>query len=95
MTREDRLMENQMRFRSANERLDERAKEYASEGGRVPFLCECGDDACLGRVDLSRTEYQQVRSHPQRYVILPGHPTIESEMVVADNGRFQVAEKRT
>jgi hypothetical protein len=88
-------MENQMLFRSANERLDERAQEYATDGGRVPFLCECANDACLGRVELSRTEYLQVRSHPERYVILPGHPTIEGEMVMEDNGRFQVAEKRT
>jgi hypothetical protein len=89
------MMENQMLFRRANERLDERAQEYSADGGRVPFLCECAGDACLGRVDLTRTEYQEVRSYPERYVILPGHPTIEGETVVSDNGRFQVAEKRT
>jgi hypothetical protein len=88
-------MENQMLFRSANERLDKRAQEYAPDGHRVPFLCECADDGCLGRVDLSRTEYQEVRSHRGRYVLLPGHRTVEGEVVVADNGRFQLAEKRT
>jgi hypothetical protein len=95
VTREDRLLENQMLFRSANERLDERAQDYAPDEHRVPFLCECADDVCLGRVDLTRTEYQEVRSHPERYVILPGHRTIEGETVVVDNGGFQVAEKQT
>ena len=80
-------------FRMANERLEERVQEYADAS--IPFLCECADMACLGRIDLTLSAYQGVRAEPQWFVILPGHAMVEGERVVADRGSFQITEKDT
>jgi hypothetical protein len=92
-TRDRRLAENQELFRKANDRFEERVEEYSRDGISAPFLCECADEACLGRVELTLPQYEEVRRRPSRYVILPGHPTIERERVVDDKGAFQIVEK--
>jgi hypothetical protein len=59
-------------FRRANERIAEKGREL---GWRypIPFLCECSERRCFGRVELTLEEYEQLRSHQERYVTLPGH----------------------
>jgi hypothetical protein len=91
-SRQERLAENQKLFRLANERLDERTAPYSLKP-LVPFLCECSDEACLGRVELTHRQYREVRAHPDRYVILKGHATIENERIVEEIDRFQIVEK--
>jgi hypothetical protein len=91
--RDRRLAENQELFRKANERFEERVEEYTRDGVSAPFLCECADEECLGRVHLTLPRYQEVRQHRDRYVILAGHPTIEGERLVEDAGEFQIVQK--
>jgi hypothetical protein len=59
-------------FRSANDRIAEKADEL---GWRfpVPFLCECGDRRCFARLSVTLEEYKSARTHPQRYLTVPGH----------------------
>jgi hypothetical protein len=90
--REARLAENQALFRMANERLEERVEEYGA-GDSIPFLCECADVSCLGRIDLTLSAYREVRANPSRFVILPGHAMTEGERVVAERTGFQIVEK--
>ena len=90
--REERLVENQMLFRTANDRLDERTEAYSREGPLVPFLCECPDDACFGRVEMTHQQYQEVRSHPDRFVIMPGHLTGDHERIIEDHDTFLIVE---
>jgi hypothetical protein len=63
-------------FRSANERIAEKAREL---GWRfpIPFLCECSDAGCFARVELVLEEYEEMRSHPQRYLMTEsGHELV-------------------
>ena len=78
-------------FRSANERIAEKGREL---GWRfpVPFLCECSEQRCFGRVELTLEEYKRVRSHPQRYLTLPGHEVQDSFLIERDE-RVASAEK--
>ena len=87
------MTENQELFRKANERFGQRVEEYSHDGVSAPFLCECADEACLGRVELTLAQYEEIRQQRHRYVILPGHPTIEGERMVDDRGEFQIVEK--
>jgi hypothetical protein len=91
--RDSRLRENQELFRTGNERIGDVARGSGADGVAIPFLCECAADACLGRIELTFTEYEGVRSGPDQFVILPGHPRIEGELVLEDNGRFQIVRK--
>jgi hypothetical protein len=92
-SREESRSTNQELFRAANELLEERGEKYRA-GGAIPFLCECADVECLGQIELSRVEYEQVRASENRFVILPGHARVEGERVIEDKGRFHIAEKQ-
>jgi hypothetical protein len=92
-TRDERMEENQKLFRRANEKLDERVAGLELDSRRIPFLCECADLECLGRVDLFPSEYGEVRARSNRYAVLPGHTLSEDERVTADRGHFHIAEK--
>lgn len=78
-------------FRSANERIAEKAEEL---GWRfpVPFLCECSDTHCFARLSVTLEEYKEARSHPQRYLAAPGHEVVGA-FVIEQDERLAFAEK--
>ena len=86
------MAKNEAIFRAANESIDKAA------GGRLektPYLCECGDKGCLGRVELGSDEYAAVRAHPARFFVVPGHEDLTAgEVVVEQHDRFTVVEKQ-
>jgi hypothetical protein len=83
---------NEAIFREANEGLRARYEELEPIE-LSPFLCECGDERCTRVVRLATEEYAQVRAHPARFVVVPGHQILEAERVVECNERFDVVEK--
>jgi hypothetical protein len=93
LMRQDRRVENQEMYRRANERLESAVEEMVSDEDRIPFVCECADDDCLGRVELTLAEYSAVRSSDNRFFILPGHLMATGEEVVEEHDGFQVTEK--
>jgi hypothetical protein len=78
-------------FRSANDRIAERARELGWASS-VPFLCECSDSRCFARLDLTLDEYAQVREHPQRYAVHASHEVAEA-FLVEENGDLALVEK--
>lgn len=89
----ERAAENESIFRDANERIEEQLGELTLENGRSPFLCECEDIRCRTMIRLTREEYEQVRSRPNRFVVARGHPFTDAEVVVEQDDRFLVIEK--
>jgi hypothetical protein len=92
-TRQERLEQNQREFRYANERLDELAGRLAVDGQLVAFLCECADDDCLGRIEITIGRYEEIHVERDRYVVLPGHPRIAGEETVEDRDYYEVVRK--
>ena len=92
-SREDRLVENEKIFRAANERLRGRAEAISPSSPSVPFICECIDDGCMQRVELTFDEYDRVRADDEHFFIAPGHPVLDGERVVEDSGDFLVVSK--
>ena len=83
-------------IRSANEQLERSCVGLGSiDHGRFFFICECGDRACGGLLQLSVAEYEAVREHAARFAISPNHENPEVERVVEQNGRFAVVETVT
>jgi hypothetical protein len=66
--------------RSANDRL-------------VPFLCECADPDCFGRVEMSLTDYGEIHVRRDHYVVVRGHPLSWGEGAVEARERYDVVEK--
>ena len=89
----ERYADNQSRFNAANERLGDVVEERVSGNDRIPFLCECADDRCLGRVELTRSEFEKLHEDENVFVILPGHPRVDGEVVLKREERFEQVEK--
>ena len=85
---------------AANEGLARRINE-AIEGGQWPgehgqrtaYRCECARLDCKRTVELTPAEYEQVRAHPQRFLVLPGHERPEVETVIEATPAYVVVEK--
>jgi hypothetical protein len=95
-SRDERVARNELAFRQANESLRtvfEGAVADDQPDEAFPFLCECGERLCTEVVPVSLEAYGQVRSHPARFVILPGHKQLDSEQVVESAQGYQVVEK--
>jgi hypothetical protein len=91
--REERLVQNQREFRYANEKLELLSAEMTDDGQLIPFLCECADDHCLGRIEITISRYADTHEDRHHYVVLPGHPRVEGEETVEDNDYYQIVSK--
>ena len=91
--RDERLVQNQDMSRSANERLQDVAGRTVTDGVVIPFLCECAADECMGRVEITIDDYFIAHLDTDHYVIVPGHPGIEGEVLVHDHGEYEVVTK--
>ena len=92
MSRDTRREENEKMFRHGNESLHDAAVE-ARETSPVPFLCECADVDCLGRVDVTTSQWEGVANEPNRYLMIAGHVRSEGEEVVASLGEYEITRK--
>jgi hypothetical protein len=92
-TRESRLERNQDLFRGANERLEGAVGDRVANEQVIPFLCECPDEMCMDTVAITLSAYEVVRSKPNHFIIVSGHPTSPGEQVVAEREGYMVVEK--
>ena len=93
LSRDERLVENQREFRYANERLDELVAQRSDRRALVPFFCECADERCLARIEMTVEDYEAAHMHSDYYIVLMGHPRTEGEELIEDKGSYQVLEK--
>jgi hypothetical protein len=82
-----------MRFREANERFHDAVEDKSSPMQPVPFLCECADEDCMGRVEVTLTEWEDVASKPNQFLMEAGHQRIKGEQVVSVLRKYEVARK--
>ena len=92
-SREERIGRNDSTFREANERIAKAASGY-ERVEQVPFICECATESCTVIVNLSLSEYEEVRSIPTRFFVSPGHQASEGVVsLLEDRGRYLLLEK--
>ena len=78
-------------FRDVNERIAESADRFGSESAE--FVCECADPSCTHRVETTLDHYEEVRSDPTHFLIVPGHEDTSIERVIEERPRRSVVEK--
>ena len=91
--RKARAGRNQALFREVNERLEGLAEAFQHVSETSTFACECADLSCNAMIDLRLSEYEAVRSHPNKFVVLPGHVYPDVEEVVAEDDRYVIVSK--
>jgi hypothetical protein len=88
-----RRVENEARFRDANERVSDTARRLDLDAP-LPFLCECERPTCMELVHLTPGEYEHVREFPRRFLYAPGHDEgIGHSHVVEEHAGYAIVEK--
>jgi hypothetical protein len=93
-TRAERLADNESLFREVNERLKELGESFSVVAEQAEFICECGEAECTERVSLTLREYEAIRADPTRFLVRPGHIAPDIEIVIREDERHAVVEKR-
>jgi hypothetical protein len=88
-----RIAENEALSRQVNEAI-ERGQWPGEEDSAAAFRCECAQLDCNRLVSLTPREYERIRSHPRRFVLLPGHDLAGAETVVERRSGYLVVEKK-
>jgi hypothetical protein len=87
--REKRLAANEVFFRELNEKL-----ERQSGGSQTLILvCECAEEDCVQRLELTRGEYEAARSEPVLFLVAPGHVETDIEEVISRTDRYELVRK--
>jgi hypothetical protein len=88
---ERRVGANESIFREVNERLEKLGQPAGDTGPQI--VCECTDLACGERIEIRLAEYEAIRAHPSRFLVLPGHERPDIERVVGEGDGYFVVEK--
>jgi hypothetical protein len=88
-----RLAANETIFRDVNEGI-ERGQWPGEDGAPVGFRCECARLGCNLLVKLTLGEYERVRAHPRRFMMVPGHEIPAVETVVEQHPDYVIVQKR-
>lgn len=90
-----RLGLNEALFREVNERIQRVSESLQMTSEQLAILCECGDESCTERVDVSIADYERIRADPTLFFVQPGHEAPDVEDVVERGPGWDVVRKRT
>jgi hypothetical protein len=93
VSREERVARNEASAREINERIEESYDSHRLDTS-TNMVCECGLADCDVFLQITKAEYEDVRSDPRRFAIVRAHLVADVEDVVSENDRFVVVEKR-
>jgi hypothetical protein len=88
-----RMASNEALFRNVNEAI-ERGVWHGEEQSATAFRCECARLDCNQLVSIAPREYELIRAHPRRFLVVHGHENPEVELVVETHAAYLVVEKR-
>jgi hypothetical protein len=92
--RERRMAQNEALFREVNERVNDVAGAVRDDTtSTFEYLCECSNTDCTFRIELTRAEYEEIRSEPTQFAVRPDHYIPEVERVVSENPRYAIVRK--
>jgi 3'-phosphoadenosine 5'-phosphosulfate sulfotransferase (PAPS reductase)/FAD synthetase len=90
-----RIGHNEALFREVNERIEKVSQDLQVASDPLAILCECGDQSCTDRVEVSLSDYERIRSDPTLFFIRTGHEIPDVETVVEQTNEFYVVRKRS
>jgi hypothetical protein len=93
--RQQRAGENQSLFREVNERVKDLNDSFHVSTSIRDWVCECANDNCFERIEMSAREYEDVRRDSSRFFVFPSeqHVWPEAENIVERFANYWVVEK--
>ncbi len=90
----DAVALRQTLFREVNEEIEGLSEQLRLTAGEtITIVCECSDGACTERIELTQGAYEEIRRHPVRFVVRPGHESRAGERVVETKAGYAIVEK--
>jgi hypothetical protein len=80
-------------IRDVNEGI-ERGQWPGEEDSPAGFRCECARLGCNQLIELTVREYEEIRAHPRRFVVVPGHELPDVDSVIGTRPGYVIVEKR-
>jgi hypothetical protein len=95
LDRQERAAKNQSLFREVNERVKDVNDQFYAYTAVGDWICECADDTCTERIEMTLREYEHIRSAGTRFFVAPAdeHVLADVEAVVERNNRYWIVEK--
>ena len=93
VTDAERKAQNEVWFRELNERLEARALERDEDGTSFTVVCECSREECTERMRIAYDVYEEVRSAPTHFILVPGHREPQHERLLDVGDGYEVVEK--
>jgi hypothetical protein len=103
---ERRQIENEMIFRRINEKVgddlgaldamhieDGNVHLIKNEDIMLRFKCECSDENCVVRIPMLLSEYQEIHTDRDTFIILPNHQVDLIEKIVKEYPAYNVVKK--
>jgi hypothetical protein len=93
--RQRRAAQNQSLFREVNERVKDLNDNFHLSDPVSEWVCECANDDCFDRIEMSTRQYEDVRRHSSRFLVAPSelHVWPEAEDVVERFTNYWIVEK--
>ncbi|MDB5186934.1 MAG: hypothetical protein JWM07_406 [Candidatus Saccharibacteria bacterium] len=103
---ERRQIENEMIFRRINEKVgddlgaldamhieDGNIQLIRDEDLLLRFKCECSDENCVVRIPMMLSEYQEIHTNRDTFVVLPDHQVDPIEKILKKTPVYSVVKK--
>jgi hypothetical protein len=88
--------ENEMIFKMRNDKASTLASDILDGSSKdtymLNFICECSDEHCTSKIEMTLSQYQKVRSSPAKFIVQAGHEQTDIERIV-QREPFNVVEK--
>jgi hypothetical protein len=78
-------------FRAINEQIVVVSDNF--ERAAHDLVCECTNPSCFRTFPITPAAYESVRLFPTRFIVRPGHVSVDSERVVEETPAYVVVEK--
>lgn len=92
--RKSQIALNETLFREVNEEIDRSGAETGVTGQTLRIVCECGEITCTEFIPVRMEEYEQIRSNPVLFIVVPGHEKTEVEIRVRRTDDYDIVRKR-
>jgi len=89
----ERLAKREAVVRATNEEIAPADDQFAGDSSVLVIACECGRSGCAEVIALPRSVYEQARSEPRRFLLVPGHERPGIERALSRYDRFVVVAK--
>jgi hypothetical protein len=89
----ERAGRNEAIFREVNESIARLEERLISGSDSLPIICECARAECATQIEIGLSEYENVRQHPDRFIVARGHEQPNIEQILAQEAEYLIVEK--